>query len=167
MTTSFLRNFIRCWCNWATTVVPIIKFLKNMLVSFPGEAPFKMGVMRPLEEGAERMRRDANRMSSPLAGAHNHGLSNVRTFYPQVMEQQDSTSIPPSYTFSFVMVGVAAVFMLCFSCWLRRLLSKRRAAREDEENEKRKMTPQDVMVIKRELAFYSLDACHVFFTNWQ
>lgn len=104
--------------------------------------------MRPLQEGALRRmtKRDAvNR--SPLAG--NHGLSNIKSYYPQVMEQQDSGSIPPSYSFPFVMVGVAAIFMICFSCWLRRLLSKRRAAREEEENEKRKMTPQDVMVIKR------------------
>ena len=33
----------------------------------------------------------------------------------------------------FTFLVVAAVFLTCFSCWLRRLLSKRRTSKEDED----------------------------------
>ena len=39
--------------------------------------------------------------------------------------------------------GLAAIFLTCFSCWLRRLLSKKRTSTDEEENGKKKKKRQN------------------------
>lgn len=95
-----------------------------------------MGVVRPLGASLVRVPRDSNRMSHPLAGAHNHGgkLSDL-SGYPSALEQHGMTEEGSGFALSFVIVALVAILLTCFSCWLRRLLSKKRTSKEDEDDE--------------------------------
>ena len=65
-----------------------------------------MGVVRPLGASLVRVPRDSNRMSHPLAGAHNHGgkLSDL-SGYPSALEQHGMTEEGSGFALSFVIVG--------------------------------------------------------------
>ena len=118
-----------------------------------------MGVIRTL--GSSSLGRP-DTMNHPLAGAHNHGGGpGVAAAYhlKAALEPSNTSSTSSkegtSYAFSFVIVGnslscrenviviaykpltlaVVAVMLTCFSCWLRRLLSKRRTSKEAEDEE--------------------------------
>ena len=54
----------------------------------------------------------------------------------------------------FSFLALVAIFLTCFSCWLRRLLSKKRTSKEDEDDEdgngkkkKKKRSKSNVVVI--------------------
>jgi len=95
-----------------------------------------MGVVRPLGASLVRLPRDSNRMSHPLAGAINHGglTSKIGPNFPSALEQHGQEE-GRSFTLSFIIVALVAILLTCFSCWLRRFLSKRRTSKDEEDED--------------------------------
>merc|ERR1712223_531757 len=79
-------------------------------------------------------------ISHPLAGAQNHGGQDTADLYKsRVLHNLEADSdFNPSTesvsTMTFLFVLLAAIFLTCFSCWLKRLLSKRRISKEEAED---------------------------------